>query len=209
MRSTLVVSGPGPTVGRARWALGGVALLSLGFADFAPSCGGPRECWEGLRLGMLVDLALVDDYVEGGPYLGWVDISSGRPSCVGIDGLRVGTVVRFRLEETMSVGECVNYVGRPLSGVTGIDLSGDLRTGSIIGCQAPQAAGWWRLAAGRRPTPDGAPLGETARPGSYPPVWVFRWLSDSTGECFDEWVGELRAVPDPADGLSTAMDGGA
>lgn len=159
----------------------------------ATACERRNECWDGLAVGLLVDVALIDRYGPDSPYLGWVDVSSGRPSCRAHDGLDVGTTVRLAIESRID-GDCAQYLGRPLSGVTGIDFSGELRPIGVLSCQV-NSGGYWRFAALRDRTHlDSSPFGERVVAGAYPPLRVIRWHALPTGECFDEWVGELRAV---------------
>ena len=51
---------------------------------------GSDECWEGIVEGEIVEIELVEPYLESGPYR-WAGIGGPRlSSCAGVDGLHIG-----------------------------------------------------------------------------------------------------------------------
>lgn len=165
--------------------------------------GEPEDCYEGMAVGRTVDLRLVAEYDESGPYRyqnigGFEDF----PSCAAVDSLDVGTH-EFRLIERRGTGAsdgCNNYLAVPLAEFEGVDFSEPRILGGVISAQARFRSGIWRFSVLRFTGQDRNPFDESAIEGQLPPV-VARRIIEPVGEpaCFDEWVGEVRVVDGAGD----------
>ena len=181
-------------------------LASLPNTACDPFVQGAEECWEGVVEGDIVEIELVERYLEGGPYR-WGGISRPTPtSCEGVDGLHTGDRVRFRVERGLSldVSPCVSHRGIPIDTVTNVTFAGARGEGegAVLGTQA-QADGicrnsFWQFYARRSyRDQDHNPFDELPVLGEYPPLMINRWI-DGCG-CQDDWVGVIRhVVPDDA-----------
>lgn len=171
----------------------------------ASDCGrlGPVEdCWDGLRVGDLVELELVEPYTRDTPYT-WIEYldpdrwSGGAPSCGGIDGLGPGRYV-WRVAGRQSDGAtaCAYYWVTPLHPLGDVDFAGVVRPlpGGLVSATVPHCGGYWKLGALREPDQGRDAFGEEATPGRRPPLVVQRTISGDCGVCFDQWVAEIRHV---------------
>ena len=193
---------------KTRATIMGVAIVIVACLASLPNTacnpftrGGSDECWEGIVEGQVVEIELVEPYLQDGPYR-WAGIGGPRPSsCAGVDGLHTGDRVRFRVGPGYGTdaNPFTTHCGIPIDTVMNVDFTNARGEGggAVLGTQA-QADSFWQFYARRvQGEQDRDPFGELPVHGEYPPVRINRWI-DGCG-CQDDWVGVIRhVVPDDA-----------
>lgn len=181
----------------------------VAFSWLLVSCrplSGEEDCYQGMALGQVVEVELIETHSRAGRYLYWDRGVAGIP-CEGEDGLGPGSRLRFRLSDHGTQGGCWTYWGELLTPVTGVSLLTQSRSGAgaVVGSQnrfeSPTCAStFWRFYALRHPSLDDTPLDEPADPGRFPPVVVLREIN---GCCVDQWSAAIRTVPSLDAGTDT------
>jgi len=165
-----------------------------------------EECFPVLALGDRVEIELVDEYVEGGPYL-WSSAGSvgGARGCEGRDGLTVGRYP-FVVSGRSGGSGCFAYGAIPERGLWDLDFSEIRIVGAFLSTQVGFDDGYWQMVV-LRDSREPDPFGEEASRGEYPPLVVRRTISDFSTGCADAWVAEIRRL-DPRSTDGAADDGG-
>lgn len=190
--------------------IGGVGLCALLVAsDCQFRFGPPPDCWEGLRVGEIVELELLEPYTRETRYA-WIDhldpARVGLPTCSGRDGLVPGTY-RFRVSSASNLGErCIMYAVVPLTPLIDVDVNPETRpTGGVVSVQGLYRGAYWQMQALRDPDQGLDPFGEEAIAGQRPPLVAQRYIWGDF-RCFDQWAAEIRHAD--ADAGAAATDGG-
>jgi len=197
-----VTSGFGRVVGVA-----GSSMLAAALGSTSCVFTEIGDCYPGLQLGDRVEIELVDQYLEGGPYL-WSSAGEvgGVGSCERRDGLGAGERLPFIVDGRNGGFECWSYGVLPLRPVWDLDFS-EVRigAGAFLNVQVAVESGYWQLVVLRDARRESDPFGEEAVPGQLPPVVVRRTISDlSTMACSDAWVAEIRRLGPPSADAGTA-----
>ncbi len=187
-------------LGRAILFLTPLAALLL-----AASCrwGGPLEdCWDGLRVGSVVRVRLIEPYVEGGRFA-WVEHADLTvPSCSARDALAPGEFT-FTVDRRVAEGTgilCGEYVALPSPDVGVTFTSEEARfsaEGGVFSSVGPIDCGQWQFIVRRSSSHDRNPFGELAVEGAEPPVFVERAVASvcaGVPTCGDYWVAEVELV---------------
>jgi len=192
---------------RAAGLLAGISAIAAALGTPACVFREVEACFPVLSLGDRVELELVDEYVEGGPYL-WSIAGSvaGAPSCEARDDLAVGRYP-FVVSGSSGGSGCLAYGAIPERGLWDLDFS-DIRVGpAFLSTQTHLGGGgYWQLVV-LRDSREPDPFGEEATPGQHPPLVARRTISDPTSACADAWVAEIRRL-DPPSTDGGAGDGG-